>query len=205
MLAETEPPRIAGPLARPKRPRVALPPGAWDAHFHIFGPSDRFPYQPGRGYTPPDAPVEMLIALLDHLGFERGLVVQGNAHVYDNRVVLDALARFPQRLRGIAITDLRLPPGRLRDWHERGMRGLRFHLFAQRPITDAGSVSTYSKCFARPWPISAGLRNSSAITGCSRRPRKSCARFHAICRSLLIILAWYPPRQVSPIRIFRRC
>src|SRR5579884_4171640 len=118
MLAETEPPRIAGPLARPKRPRVALPPGAWDAHFHIFGPSDRFPYQPGRGYTPPDAPVEMLIALLDHLGFERGLVVQGNAHVYDNRVVLDALARFPQRLR---------------DWHERGMRGLRFHLFAQAP------------------------------------------------------------------------
>jgi len=128
-----EPPRIAGPVAHPSRRRVKLPTGAWDTHAHIFGPSDKFPYQPGRGYTPPDAPVERFIALLDHLGFANGLVVQGNAHVYDNSVVLDALRRFPQRLRGVAITDTRIKPETLRDWHERGMRGLRFHLFPQRP------------------------------------------------------------------------
>jgi 2-pyrone-4,6-dicarboxylate lactonase len=128
-----EPPRIAGPVPQPKRPRRLPPPGAWDSHFHIFGPSDKFPYQPGRAYTPPDAPAERLIALLDHLGFANGLVVQGNAHVYDNRVVLDALQRFPQRLRGVAITDTRIEPGVLRDWHKRGMRGLRFHLFPQQP------------------------------------------------------------------------
>jgi 2-pyrone-4,6-dicarboxylate lactonase len=127
------PPRIAGPVPRPKRPRQLPPPGAWDSHFHIFGPSDKFPYQPGRAYTPPDAPVERLIALLDHLGFANGLIVQGNAHVYDNRVVLDALERFPQRLRGVAITDTRIEPGMLRDWHKRGMRGLRFHLFPKEP------------------------------------------------------------------------
>jgi 2-pyrone-4,6-dicarboxylate lactonase len=126
-----EPPRIAGPVAQPKRPRVAPPPGAWDSHFHIFGPSDKFPYQPGRAYTPPDAPVERLISLLDHLGFANGLVVQGNAHVYDNAVVLDALTRFPQRLRGVAITDTRIKPATLRDWHKLGMRGLRFHLFPE--------------------------------------------------------------------------
>jgi predicted TIM-barrel fold metal-dependent hydrolase len=128
-----EPPRIAGPVPQPNRPRVPPPPGAWDSHFHIFGPSDKFPYQPGRGYTPPDAPVERLIALLDHLGFSNGLVVQGNAHVYDNRVVLDALDRFPERLRGVAITDTRIKPDVLRGWHRRGMRGLRFHLFPQKP------------------------------------------------------------------------
>jgi 2-pyrone-4,6-dicarboxylate lactonase len=132
-MSANEPPRIAGPVAHPSRPRVALPPGAWDTHAHIFGPSDKFPYQPGRGYTPPDAPVERFIALLDHLGFANGLVVQGNAHVYDNSVVLDALTRFPQRLRGVAITDRRIEPETLCDWHERGMRGLRFHLFPQRP------------------------------------------------------------------------
>jgi 2-pyrone-4,6-dicarboxylate lactonase len=126
-----EPPRIAGPESQPKRPRQLPPPGAWDSHFHIFGPSDRFPYQPGRAYTPPDAPAERLIALLDHLGFDNGLVVQGNAHVYDNRVVLDALERFPQRLRGVAITDTRIKPEVLRDWHKRSMRGLRFHLFPE--------------------------------------------------------------------------
>jgi 2-pyrone-4,6-dicarboxylate lactonase len=131
MNTDNEPPRIAGPVPHPKRPRVLPPPGAWDSHFHIFGPSDKFPYQPGRAYTPPDAPVERLIALLDQVGFANGLVVQGNAHVYDNRVVLDALTRFPQRLRGIAITDTRIKPETLRDWHRLGMRGLRFHLFPQ--------------------------------------------------------------------------
>ena len=125
-----DPPRIAGPLAHPKRPRVMPPPGAWDAHAHIFGPAEKFPYTPGRGYTPPDAPVESYVALLDHLGFARGVVVQGNAHGFDNRVLLDALACFPQRLRGVAITDTRIAPETLRGWHTLGMRGLRFHLFS---------------------------------------------------------------------------
>jgi 2-pyrone-4,6-dicarboxylate lactonase len=58
------------------------------------------------------------------------VVVQGNAHGYDNRVVLDALDRWPGRLRGIAITDTRVAPATLPDWHRRGMRGLRFHLFS---------------------------------------------------------------------------
>src|SRR6185437_13129477 len=118
----TEPPRIAGPVARPKKPRVMPPPGAWDSHAHVFGPADKFPYTPGRGYAPPD-----------HNGCAHGLVVQGNAHGYDNRVVLDALARYPRRLRGVAITDTRIKSEMLRDWHALGMRGLRFHLMAQKP------------------------------------------------------------------------
>lgn len=133
MSDEKQPPRIAGPVAQPRTPRIAAPRGAWDTHAHIFGPSDTFPYTPGRGYTPPDAPVEMYLQLLDTLGCEHGLIVQGNAHGYDNRVLLDALERFPQRLRGVAITDTRIAPATLRDWHRIGMRGLRFHLFPQKP------------------------------------------------------------------------
>src|SRR5215510_11791248 len=98
MDAGREPPRIAGPVAQPKKPRAMPPPGAWDSHAHVFGPADKFPYAPGRGYTPPDAPVEKYLALLDQLGCAHGLVVQGNAHRYDNRVVLDAIMRLPQRL-----------------------------------------------------------------------------------------------------------
>jgi predicted TIM-barrel fold metal-dependent hydrolase len=125
-----EPPRIAGPVAQPRRPAVLPPPGAWDTHAHVFGPADKFPFAEGRGYTPPDAPVEQYIALLDHLGFDHGVVVQGNAHGYDNRVVLDALDRYPDRLRGVSIIDAWVAPLALRDWHRRGMRGLRFHVFA---------------------------------------------------------------------------
>jgi predicted TIM-barrel fold metal-dependent hydrolase len=127
-----EPPRITGPVAQPKTPREKPPAGAWDSHAHVFGPAATFPYAPGRGYTPPDAPVERYLALLDHLGCAHGLVVQGNAHGYDNRVVLDAISRYPQRLRGIAITDTRIAPATLREWHKLGMRGLRFHLLAQK-------------------------------------------------------------------------
>src|SRR5581483_5658536 len=125
-----EPPRIAGPVPHPRTPREKPPPGAWDAHAHIFGPADRFPFAPGRGYTPPDAPAERYVALLDHLGFTHGVLVQGNAHGFDNSVLLDALVRYPQRLRGVAITDTRVKPDALRDWHKLGMRGLRFHLFS---------------------------------------------------------------------------
>ena len=98
---------------------------------HFWAVEIKFPYTAGRGYTPPDAPVERYIALLDHLGFTRGVLVQGNAHGFDNRVLLDALARYPQRLRGVAITDAQIQPSTLRDWHRLSMRGLRFHLFSE--------------------------------------------------------------------------
>jgi len=71
------------------------------------------------------------MALLDHLGFTYGLLVQGNAHGFDNRALLDALARYPRRLRGVAIIDARVQPSTLRDWHRLGMRGLRFHIFSE--------------------------------------------------------------------------
>jgi predicted TIM-barrel fold metal-dependent hydrolase len=120
-------------VPHPKAPHEKPPAGAWDTHAHIFGPAGKFPYAPGRGYTPPDAPVERYLSLLDRLGCAHGLIVQGNAHGYDNRVLLDALARFPDRLRGIAITDARIAPDTLRDWHKIGMRGLRFHLLEAKP------------------------------------------------------------------------
>lgn len=125
-----EPPLIAGPIANPREPREVLPAGAWDTHAHIFGPADKFPFAQGRGYTPPAAPAERYLALLDHLGFAHGVIVQGNAHGYDNRVVLDALGRFGGRVRGVAISDTRTAPDTLREWHRIGMRGLRFHIFS---------------------------------------------------------------------------
>src|SRR3712207_6805405 len=99
---------IAGPDPTPERVEATLPRGACDCHAHLFGPADRFAYAEGRGYTPPDAPLEHFIRHLDALGLDRGVIVQGNAHGYDNRVLLDALARAGSRLRGVAITDTRV-------------------------------------------------------------------------------------------------
>ena len=51
---------IPPPDPHPKKPDYTPPPGACDAHCHVFGPADRFPYAPNRRYTPDDAPKEML-------------------------------------------------------------------------------------------------------------------------------------------------
>ncbi|MXP65023.1 amidohydrolase [Roseomonas sp. M0104] len=118
-----------GPDPRPEPVSPAPPPGGWDCHAHIFGPSDRFPYAEGRGYTPPDAPPAHFLRHLDALGLARGVVVQANAHGLDNRAMLAALAAAPERLRGVAITPAGTDAATLRGWHEAGVRGLRFHLF----------------------------------------------------------------------------
>ncbi len=79
------------PHASPHKPKYVAPPGAVDAHCHVFGPGEEFPYAPERKYTPTDAPKEALFALRDHLGFDRNVIVQGTCHGADNRALIDAL------------------------------------------------------------------------------------------------------------------
>jgi len=115
------------PISNPKKPDMATPGRACDTHFHIFGPQSRFPYSPGRAYTPPEAPLEALLAMHARLGFERGVVVQGNAHGTDNSVVLDALKREPRRLRAVAIVKDATSRAELKAMADAGVRALRFH------------------------------------------------------------------------------
>jgi Predicted metal-dependent hydrolase of the TIM-barrel fold len=107
----------------------ALPQGACDCHCHVFGPATRFPYAEPRSYTPDDAPLDAYLALLDRLGFDRGVLVQPSAYGRDNRAMLDALQRAPQRLRGVAVGGAELTPSTLRAWHTGGVRGLRANEF----------------------------------------------------------------------------
>jgi predicted TIM-barrel fold metal-dependent hydrolase len=106
-----------------------IPRGACDCHCHVFGPAARFPYAEPRSYTPEDAPLEAYLALLDRLGFDRGVLVQPSAYGRDNRAMLDALGREPQRLRGVAVGGTELNPATLKEWHAAGVRGLRANEF----------------------------------------------------------------------------
>ncbi len=103
-----------------------LPQGACDCHCHVFGPAARFPYAEPRSYTPDDAPLETYLALLDRLGFDRGVLVQPSC---DNLAMLDALGREPQRLRGVAVGGAELSIATLEQWHAAGVRGLRANEF----------------------------------------------------------------------------
>jgi predicted TIM-barrel fold metal-dependent hydrolase len=107
----------------------ALPQGACDCHCHVFGPVARFPYTEPRSYTPDDAPLAAYLALLDRLGFDRGVLVQPSAYGRDNRAMLDALEHEPARLRGVAVGGAELDQATIRQWHAAGVRGLRANEF----------------------------------------------------------------------------
>ena len=76
----------------PSTPTLALPVGTVDAHCHVFGPGDEFPFAPERKYTPCDAGKEQLFALRDRLGVSRNVIVQATCHGADNRAMVDAVS-----------------------------------------------------------------------------------------------------------------
>ena len=111
----------------PTKPRFTPPPGAVDAHCHVFGPGDDFPYAPERKYTPCDAGRERLFALRDFLGFSRNVVVQATCHGTDNRAMVDALVHSGGRARGVATVGATIARDELASMHEAGVRGVRFN------------------------------------------------------------------------------
>jgi 2-pyrone-4,6-dicarboxylate lactonase len=111
----------------PSKPRYVPPPGAVDAHCHVFGPGDVFPYGPERKYTPTDAGKEQLFALRDFLGFERNVIVQATCHGADNRALVDALLAAGDRARGVATIRSGVSQAELADLHTAGVRGIRFN------------------------------------------------------------------------------
>ncbi|KAF1047523.1 amidohydrolase family protein [Xylophilus sp.] len=133
-------PKVCPPLENPRKPRLRLPAGACDSHVHVYGPAARFPYAPGRPYTPDDAPVERLLALYELLGISRAVYVQPTVHGFDNAAILDAIARDPSCGRGVALVRTDVSDMELRSLHRQGVRGVRFHFVKHlndTPDTDA--------------------------------------------------------------------
>ncbi len=117
----------------PTKPAYAPPPGAVDAHCHVFGPGDTFPYAPERKYTPTDAGKAQLFALRDFLGFERNVVVQATCHGSDNRAMADALIAADGRARGVATIRPGVSGTELAELDAAGVRGIRFN-FVKRLV-----------------------------------------------------------------------
>jgi 2-pyrone-4,6-dicarboxylate lactonase len=128
--------------AAPSKPVFAAPPGAVDAHCHIFGPGARFPYAPERKYTPCDASKEHLRGLRDYLGFERNVIVQATCHGADNRALVDALISSGDRARGVATVRATVTDAELRTLDEAGVRGVRFNFVKRLVDTTPADVLT---------------------------------------------------------------
>ena len=117
----------------PSKPHFVPPPGAVDAHCHVFGPGAEFPYAPERKYTPCDASKDQLFALRDHLGFARNVIVQATCHGADNRALVDALRNANGMARGVATVKRSVTDEELQEMHAAGVRGTRFN-FVKRLV-----------------------------------------------------------------------
>lgn len=114
-------------MAAPSKPRLRLPPGACDAHVHVFGPSPRFAYVAETGAAPSDAPKEALFALHDFLGVDHCVIVHTAAHGTDNSATANALAAKGGAYRGIALVPVTVGDAELKKLDAAGFRGARFH------------------------------------------------------------------------------
>ena len=128
--------RITSWHAAPSKPRYSPPPGAVDAHCHVFGPMAEFPFSAKAKYLPEDAGPDMLFALRDHLGFARNVIVQASCHGTDNAATLHAIAQSNGLARGVAVVDPAISEGELHALHQGGIRGIRFN-FLKRLVDDA--------------------------------------------------------------------
>ncbi|TIX48791.1 amidohydrolase family protein [Alteraurantiacibacter aquimixticola] len=128
--------RITSWHPNPSKPSYTPPPGAVDAHCHVFGPVAQFPFSAKAKYIPEDAGPDMLFALRDHLGFEKNVVVQASCHGTDNAATLDAIAKSNGKARGVAVVDPAIPEEELAALHDGGIRGIRFN-FLKRLVDNA--------------------------------------------------------------------
>jgi 2-pyrone-4,6-dicarboxylate lactonase len=135
----------------PSKPLFKLPPGSVDAHCHVFGPGDVFPFAPERKYTPCDASAAQLFALRDYLGFDRNVIVQATCHGSDNRALVDALRRAEGRARGIATVRPDVTDAQLHALDAAGVRGVRFN-FVKR-LVDTVPRETLASIAARVAPL----------------------------------------------------
>ncbi len=118
---------------KPSKPKFSVPAGAVDAHCHVFGPGEQFPYSAKRKYTPCDASKHQLFALRDHLGFSRNVIVQASCHGTDNAALLDALEYAGDRARGVAVVSPDITDQELKQMHQAGVRAVRFN-FVKRLV-----------------------------------------------------------------------
>jgi 2-pyrone-4,6-dicarboxylate lactonase len=135
-MAEVATDRIVSWHPAPSRPRYVPPAGSVDAHCHVFGPMDRFPFSPKAKYLPADAGPDALFALREQLGFSRSVIVQASCHGTDNSATLDAIARSDGTARGVAVVEPGTSANELAKLDERGIRAVRFN-FLKRLVDAA--------------------------------------------------------------------
>lgn len=102
-----------------------------DAHVHVWTP-DTAAYPLGKGYQkenmkPASFTPEELLALANPAGVSRIVLIQMSFYRFDNRYMLDTMAKYPGVFGGVAVIDENGPDSAadMRELNARGVRGFR--------------------------------------------------------------------------------
>ena len=133
-------------------PKLQAPANACDCHHHIYDVV-RFPLPAGSSNpVVSQARVEEYQLLRMRLHTTRSIIVTPAPYVTDNRVTLDAIARFRGAARGVAVVRPEVTDAELRALDRAGIRGIRFSLnqsaATPNPVTTLDMVEPLSKRIA---------------------------------------------------------
>jgi len=131
-------------------PAFASPQLACDAHFHVFGAADKYPYGTDIRYKPPYEPLEAYLKLARRLGFVRYVFVQPSAYGSDNSCMLDAMRELdPAVRRGIIdLDESKSNDKELAALNALGIRGIRVNISPVRK-PEAGLADSMKPRIAR--------------------------------------------------------
>ena len=109
-----------------EQPNTRVPADACDCHHHIY--DARYPFAEGAALRPGDALIADYRALQKRIGTTRNVIVQPSSYGTDNRLLLESIAQFGAKARGVAVVDTEVTHAQLRELHSAGVRGIRFNL-----------------------------------------------------------------------------
>ena len=157
--------------AQPATPvSFEVPRGACDCHTHIHGDPGKFPFFPGRVYTPETALPEEMAALHQALRMQRVVIVTPSVYGTDNSATLYGMKARGADARGVAVIDDKTPESELDTMASAGVRGIRLNLATGGVSDPAAARQRFERAVARVksrnWHVQlyTNLATISAIT-----------------------------------------
>lgn len=156
---------------------AALPGGGWiDAHSHVWTPdTGRYPVAPAfanRRRNPPSFTPEELLAEARPCGVTRVVLIQMSWHGFDNRYMLDSIARFRGVFSGVAAIDENHRPAEtMRQLKARGVRGFRIQPRAPGWLDGEGMAAMW-RCGATEGLAMCPLITPAALPALDRMCRR---------------------------------
>ena len=162
------------PDPHPAPPSFALPANATDCHMHLFGTAPDYPYVAERDYTPSPAGVEAARAMYKTFGIGRVVVVQPSVYGDDNRCQLEFGAQLGLPFRAVIVPPHDCTEHDMRDFHDKGVRGIRYILAHPGGLDLAGLERAADSASERGWHLEFLLKPHQLLELAPRLAKLRC-------------------------------